>query len=507
MTGLKLFQVNISDVWESAFGRFSLAVMTGGLGGIIVLVTTQMSLKYAALALMTITGAAGLLAIGQIRRPFLALIAFTLPFHVDTFFMLFPRYHQGGAVGLRISSVDLILALLYFLWLAEMSSGRHTRIKLFPTVTIPALVFIILGSISSLFAVEPTLTGFQIFELLKCFLLYLYVANHVQDEADLGWVLAGLMAAMLFQGSLGLYQGVTQGGRLGLTFLGEQNLSALPADADVVPERAAGTFIHSNAYAMYLGISWPVIAALYFITSHRFLKPIAGVVAMVGLGGIIYSFSRGAWLGSLLAISLLVLFGLKKKSVHPVHVGIGVLGFLIAILVANIVLDGIITNRLRGDSDSDASRITVMKGAVVVITNRPVFGSGLNNYIHTMRVYDPKRIYAHGGQLIIVHNVFLLLAAETGLIGLGAFLWLLAALGRRGLTFIKSREADLLAGLTAGLLVSEVYLIWHNMVDMGLVADTQLLALFWFQAGLLVAVTARPDSDKSEYQDGVPLYR
>ena len=164
MTSFKLFQVNIPDIWESAFGQFSLAVMIGGVGGLVVLVTTQMSLKYAALALMAIAGVAGLLGIGQIRRPFLALIAFTLPFHIDAFYVLFPRYHQGGPVGLRISSLDLILALLFFLWLAEMSLGRHTRIKFFPTVTIPALVFIVLGSISSLFAVEQALTGFQIFE-------------------------------------------------------------------------------------------------------------------------------------------------------------------------------------------------------------------------------------------------------------------------------------------------------------------------------------------------------
>ncbi len=483
-------------------GRFSLAVMAGGLGGIVVLVTTQMSLKYAALALLAISSLAALLAIGQIKRPLLALVAFTMPFHIDTFFVLFPRYHQGGPVGLRLSSLDLILALLLFLWLAEISLGHHTRIRLFPAVTSPAVVFIVLGSISSIFAVEPTLTGFQIFELLKSFLLYLYVANHVQDEADLGWILAGLMAAMLFQGGVGLYQGVTRGGRLGLSMLGEQDPSALPADADVVPERAVGTFIHSNAYAMYLGMSLPVIAALLFVSSHRFLKPIVFAVVLVGLGAVIFSFSRGAWLGTVLSGSLLGLFGLKKRAIHPVQAGIALFGFLIAILVVNSLADGFIIDRLTGgNTGSNESRITVMKGALHVIGQRPVLGTGLNNYIHTMRIYDPQRIYAHGGRLIIVHNVFLLLAVEVGLMGLAAFLWLLVALGRRGLNFIKSREADLSAGVTAGLLTSEAYLIWHNMVDMGLVADTQLLTLFWLQAGLLVAVTAWSDGDKSECKD------
>ena len=77
-------------------------------------------------------------------------------------------------------------------------------------------------------------------------------------------------------------------------------------------------------------------------------------------------------------------------------------------------------------------RIVLWKEAIAIIKDHPFLGCGLNTY----SIVAPKYKIAEGGG-IYPHNSYLQMAAETGLLGLGAFLWIIIILFRTSLSNLK----------------------------------------------------------------------
>jgi putative inorganic carbon (HCO3(-)) transporter len=124
----------------------------------------------------------------------------------------------------------------------------------------------------------------------------------------------------------------------------------------------------------------------------------------------------------------------------------------------------------------------------VVATNmiriNPVFGIGLNTFVPVMRKYDTVGVTQHFAEP--VHNVFLLVAAESGLVGLSLFLLLIALTVREGLKAI--RTADRFLSLSAiGALSGLTVILVSNLMDVHLRTDV-IYALFWLLIGLLIAL-------------------
>ena len=75
------------------------------------------------------------------------------------------------------------------------------------------------------------------------------------------------------------------------------------------------------------------------------------------------------------------------------------------------------------------------------------------------------------------------MAAETGLLGLFAFLWVLFSFFKMGLQHFNQKRDYLVLGLLSGILAFLV----QSFFDTNLYA-LQMVVLFWFMLGLTVAV-------------------
>ena len=465
------------------------ALVVGGICGIVSLIATQLSLPATAMVVVAGGGLAFLAVIGEIRRPLLALLAFIVPFHVSRTLMWRPA-HIGGVSGFVIDSTDVVLLILVCLWIGEMTIG-HRPIRFFPSISVPALLFIALGLASALIAIEPAFTAFQLVQWVKGFVLYLYLANHVTDEHDARWILVGLMAAVAFQSGLGLYEVIAQR-PLGLGSLGEAATQAeLILDWQGV--RPRGTLVHANSLAAFLGMTLPLIATVFFTPAGRTLKILAGGVVFVGLMADVYTLSRGGWVG--IIVSILILLALYPRGAHRrpfIRLLAGVPLLLILVVALNLLTGGQIVDRLtESDRGAAGARVPLMRGAWAVISDHPVIGTGMNNYLLAVEQYDPTHGLAQYDARGVVHNSFLLIAADTGLLGLAAFVWLLAAVGWRVLKFLFNHKVGWAAGLLIGLAAGGSHLIVHSMVDFVLLADNQLFVLFWILVGLMVGLTAQ----------------
>jgi O-antigen ligase len=219
----------------------------------------------------------------------------------------------------------------------------------------------------------------------------------------------------------------------------------------------------------------------------------AAITVAAGLVAVIFTLSRSTWLGLVVSATILLIYGLASRGLLPRQVLAALAAALALALLLNLATGGDIVQRLtQPDGGSALSRLPMSQGALRIISDHPLLGSGLNNYELTIRQYDITGKYTLAGQLPIVHNLFLLIAAETGVLGLLAVLWLLLALARTGLGFVRGREASFHTWLAVGIMAGGLHVVIHNSLHVGIAGDTQLALMVWLLIGSLVAVANSP---------------
>ena len=245
--------------------------------------------------------------------------------------------------------------------------------------------------------------------------------------------------------------------------------------------RMTGPYENPIDLATYLMVLIPVL--LGFLTGCRGWRRL-GVWALLLTLTVCLARTEafGAWLG--LGIGGLVLVGCgtvatRRRGLILLLVG----GFLgLAFLQSTGRVREIVSPSEIGKTD----RWVMWQAALGMIRDRPILGHGVNTF---MANYLRYRV---GGerQPRYAHNCFLQVAAETGILGLATFLWLLGALAWlwwRAVHALKEQphSREILLGLGAGLLA----FLAQSAIDTNFYSLRQA-ALFWTLAGLVVGMAA-----------------
>jgi len=154
----------------------------------------------------------------------------------------------------------------------------------------------------------------------------------------------------------------------------------------------------------------------------------------------------------------------------------------VAILASiGIGYSGLISSRIFGvDYGSARGRLPQYKTAVEVIKAHPLSGVGVKNYWKVFHLYNPN---IAGGGRRVVHNAYLLKAAEMGIPGLLVFLWLLGSILLHGLRNIKIQN-NFLVLINIGILTGMISLWAHWLVEP---AWLSVWSNFWILSGIIVA--------------------
>ncbi|MFA6594338.1 MAG: O-antigen ligase family protein [Candidatus Buchananbacteria bacterium] len=244
--------------------------------------------------------------------------------------------------------------------------------------------------------------------------------------------------------------------------------------------RAYGPFSHPNILGGYLAlalgavlilwqkIAWPAYPSKKLEGQRIFLLSTACLISL----GLFCSFSRSAWLAAFVTLILCLGYWLKTKSPWPRYIAVVLAPFLIfaacfAIFNPLIIARADLSNRL--ESNSLMQRETQIFQALDLIASRPLGGAGLNNYTYLLHRQAPG---SPAYLLQPVHNFYLLVLAELGLVGLLIILGLLYAA-------IKNRKSFLvLLPLTALLII--------GLFDHYLFTQYAGLMIFWLALTLVI---------------------
>jgi len=317
------------------------------------------------------------------------------------------------------------------LWLAYMAArGKGQAWSLRPAVFLPLLAFIIANVAAAAFAVDRrvSLLGeserYQgLFPSLLYVALFLVSATFVRTRRDLSIVLGGLFVAGATVAGYALIQ------QLGLDWIHWVQ----------IPEgRIGSTFGQPDVLGAFLVASLAATAGLLAGRASAWRWPLA-VGAAVMVVALLLTWSRAGWIGGAAGAVILAAFLIRGVrwtwfGVLCVLLGLILGGALFATVpqgrgVASRGAERVVSATDFTDT-SVAMRLGLWRSALEMMADRPAFGGGQDSFPILFSKYrwpSQPGIGTDNVRPESAHNIFLDMGTGTGLLGLGAFVWLVGA--------------------------------------------------------------------------------
>ncbi len=358
-------------------------------------------------------------------------------------------------------------------------------------------------SLLVLMSLDPALTwrtDVQVVALALCWLTYLFVVNEAPSLTP------PLAVIVTVQSLVAIGQFLLQR-NLGLAALGEPSLSPLIEGTSVLVAngqpwlRAYGLTGHPNALGALLAVLLLILVPDVQQASGWGRWALL-ITLLLGLTGLLFSFSRNAWLafgGGLLALALAARSSRQVEVPTPqgqrsrlaTLAAIGVTAVAVVLLLGTY-RDLIASRLFHPDIPVEATSLNERQRdaviAVDIIGQHPWRGVGAGNYPAAGQELDPAAR--------TVHNVPLLVAAELGLLGLLLLIWLgLAPFVR---LVDRKRGVPWHRGYQLRWTLTTAAAPWVALLLLGLFDVSIWLTSSWQAAvllGLLVALQSRNEEE------------
>ncbi|RKT11191.1 O-antigen ligase-like membrane protein [Streptomyces sp. 1114.5] len=337
-----------------------------------------------------------------------------------------PTGEKDVAAAVHITAADLASLGLVALTALNLLRGRlpavdRTTCLLFGGIVVAAAVATV-GSIDPATSVTGFVRLTQVFVLVPAGVLCA-----LRDRTDQRLVLGSFVLAALIQGVVGANQYLT---RTGASYTGQ-------------PIRAVGTFGALDIMAMSTVVSYGLLAALALALGAR--EPDGNVRlrrrAMFAAAAFLafplaVSFSRGSWIATALAATVLLLRADARLAVRSAVLGLAAA----VVLVGGLGLGGSgVTQRLSSigsvsaaPDQSVSDRYDLWATAGRIWQDHPVHGAGPKAFQQLRDSHAPLRLSSGSDAadatigfqrepLLSPHNMYFLVLSEQGLIGIVAY--------------------------------------------------------------------------------------
>ena len=347
-------------------------------------------------------------------------------------------YSNAAVIAVKFHHVPYILgaATIPLLLIAPLMNILSRRGGLVIAPGFPLMLGLLAAMIvSALLSADPAAAWAktQTFAL-EGVVLYLLITNVVRTGAMLRtiiWVLVGLGAVL---GALSTYQELTHS--FGNTFGGfAQTTQAVFATGTnnfgetILQHRLGGVLGSNNYFAQILLMIVPLGLFRFWSERRTYLRVLALICTLFVSLGVVFTFSRGALVG--FALMLIIMAVLRYVSLRQI---VGIVLALVLLLAAfpqyrhrlatlNAITGATASTGSAGAADNSIrSRATETLAAGLTFVNHPILGvgPGLFNSFYYQDYAGQVAIRVHTGPRG-PHDLYVGLAAETGVIGLLLF--------------------------------------------------------------------------------------
>jgi len=234
--------------------------------------------------------------------------------------------------------------------------------------------------------------------------------------------------------------------------------------------RLTGPIGDANFFAQIMVVLIPIGFERMLHERRLFLRLLAGLVGVLSTLTVIFTYSRGAFLSAIIVLAILFVLNRPRplQVIAIIWLGIGMLALIPPSYYDRILtLRDLLPNQQGGiNVRSDISiqgRASQNLTGWSMFKQRPLLGVGLNNFSHLYSEYSKEIGLAPDATNRSLHNLYLEVATETGLVGLSVFLALIwyafRSVARARKIFLEASQPDY-AHLANGLVIGFIsYLI------------------------------------------------
>jgi O-antigen ligase len=318
------------------------------------------------------------------------------------------------------------------------------NLKLISNIKYLIFLFFVYLSLSTYWSLDKGLIVYHIFHLIEALILIYLI---LKINFNFKRLLQVIMASAFVQACLGIWQFVTQQ-VVANKWLGIAAQNPMDPGVSVVGTelrrwlRVYGGFSHSNVLAGFLGLGF--LIGLYLITNYQvenkkqlYQKLVLIFGNLIILISLLFTFSRSAWASLVIAILFYSYFVFKKypKGIqNPIGFWIPASKRLVLFLSYSLVIIAVIVfvfkepfltrvqGRQRLEQKSVNERQLYYQEAWQLTKKRPWLGVGVGNY--TLAVHDLANPDKYMWEYQPVHNVYVLVLVELGVVGFLLLLFL-----------------------------------------------------------------------------------
>lgn len=323
--------------------------------------------------------------------------------HTFYFAVLNGSYYEYGSWHIYASEIGVLLLLII-----KSVQGWRGAMKLWW----PLVVLAAWSLLSATWSVSPEVSLVTGLHVILAMLFTLYLV-----EIDPRQVVVPLLSGLAVQAGIGIIQFV-RNSDMGLRLIGEPPLDPRQGGIAVIVHdglrqlRSYALTQHPNIFGGLLAIAYPLILT----TRSRWWMWGGGLLAVIGVA---LSFSRNGWLVWLVVLGAVLWLGdkqIRRWAGIGLLVFVTILGLHADVVTSRVMVSGSLEER------SVVERVEGLGEWNRVWGTHKWLGVGAGAYTSMLAGLNPD---LNAWDYRPVHNIFLLIAGELGLIGLILFLVLI----------------------------------------------------------------------------------
>jgi len=369
-----------------------------------------------------------------------------------------------------ISEASIAIAITF--WLVNKALNRNFRLER-TDLNLPFAIFLI-TVIPSLFVSNYHLLSLRAFfaKVLKFVLLYFVIVENMNTKSKLKDLFIIALISMIIIMTDGLVQ--YYGGCVDF-------LHKYPAFKYRLPDEGffkgfpTASFPYPNDFAAWMLLTLtPLACVTMFSLKNKNIRYLTAFICF----GLLYLFfltkARGAWIA--LAVSVIYI-ALSKKKI-----------WLLILIAAFIILPFIFRMEMAEyifGFGSIGDRFSMWGTGWEIFKNHPLIGNGLNTFFLEFKEYRNDKWKGLKGSY--AHNCYLQMAADTGLVGLAGFVWLMLSYFFSVVKRLKDIKDEFYGPILWGISIGAFAFLIHSFFDTNLYS-LNLATLFWCAIGISGAI-------------------
>ena len=367
-----------------------------------------------------------------------------------------------------LAGFGILVGICYFIKLI-----RGKRTFTFELFDLTVLVFCVITILSGVVSVSKTGSLRPALMYTSFAMMYFVIVNMIRSREMIMKSIGCLVVSCFLTAAYGVYQ----------NYFGTANTTW--QDSEMFAEisgRVVSTFENPNVLAEYLILVIPFGIIALFIMKKTSGKMASFIYLVCALLCLIYTWSRGSWLGFM--FSAAILFVILNKRVIALYVGtLFTIPLLPLVLPENIVQRFMSIGNLTDSSTS--YRVSIWTAALEMIKNFALGGIGVG--LEAFKMVYPEYSLAGIESAPHSHSLYLQTCVESGILGLLILITLIFFFLQYCFTgIVKTDEKYLKLFISAGMCATIGFLlngftdyVWYNY---------RVYFMFWLVVSITVAM-------------------